>query len=571
MPFVQQHDRDQIEMTTLRSMIDPDSIVHAIDLLVDNLDLQELGFDRTRSANDGRPAYDASSLLKLYIYGNMTGVRSSRKLEKACRINIEAMYLMHGMKPDHRTIANFRKRNPDALKKVFKELDRRTFREQSAGFCSVDGSKFGAHCARKNNFQKDGMASKLERLGEKIEQYMKVLEQIDAEEDTAEEANLTRMALEEKLQKARERLAKYEKLRDLMEAEGLSQISTTDPDAKLMKTKDGYQVSHNVQTAVDSNTHLIRDFSVTDAPTDHGQLEPTLHDLRAQNPDQMLETVADKGYESEQDLVSCLENGIIPNVIPTHGKEAFDLEMTYEESDVTDEMRRSTLPEDISACLHAGVVPEALKGAIENIEVIDTYRSEDKPAAEGGSLKSPYLSAEEAKERAAQGYFVRDPESNTVTCPGGQTLHQKCIRKNGDTVYANRRACADCPSREKCFGGKQTHKEAAFSKDTLEKPNRRWKRAENDGFAPEKPKKRGPMKRIKVVHLRLRPDQEKMNRRNELSEHPFGTAKRLMGDGRCLLRGKVKVTGELALVFLAYNLKRVLNMIGIEGFKRVMA
>src|SRR5699024_9660750 len=139
--------------------------------------------------------------------------------------------------------------------------------------------------------------------------------------------------VEEKLKKARERLERYESYQKVMEETGVSQLSLTDLDAKLMKNKNGFAVAYNPQTAVDSETHLIRDFEMTNQVTDHGLLNPTMQGIRAETEGEILETVADKGYENTDDMLNCLENGIIPHVITADGKEGYELEIPYEETD----------------------------------------------------------------------------------------------------------------------------------------------------------------------------------------------------------------------------------------------
>ncbi len=151
-----------------------------------------------------------------------------------------------------------------------------------------------------------------------------------------------------------------------MEESGQSQMSLTDADAKLMKSKNGFVVAYNPQTAVDSETHLIRDFQMTNQVTDHGLLDSTLEGVRRES-EGIIETVADKGYESEEDMVKCLEDGIIPHVITDDGKDGYELEISYEEADDTN--AKSTDVEDLKKALHAGVIPEAYEDVITDIEL----------------------------------------------------------------------------------------------------------------------------------------------------------------------------------------------------------
>ena len=381
-----------------------------------------------------------------------------------------------------------------------------------------------------------------------------------------------------KLAEAQERLDRYEGLRDELERSGESQISTTDPDSRLMKSKNGYVVGYNPQTAVDSNTHLIRDFEMTNAVTDHGQLEPTLSGVAAET-EGILEATADKGYQSKEDMVACLERGILPHVIPEDGVDSYRLEIAHEEADGLDPT--STDPAEISRCLHAGVVPEAYAGAITRVEVRDVRH---RVVDEEPSPQEPYGSTEEMAERAKEGYFVRDPGRNLVICPAGEILRQKSVKKSGATRYANKTACRRCKHRNECFSGKQDFKEVDecfsgkqdfkkvdFTKDQLEKPSALWH--ECRGTEPDK---RGVSRgkyhyeRGKVVFLTLAPDVRRTKERMGTSEHPFGTMKRSMGCDHFLVRGLRKVTGELSLTCLGYNLIRARILLGFDGLLQLM-
>ena len=183
--------------------------------------------------------------------------------------------------------------------------------------------------------------------------------------------NLTREVIEGKLKEAQERLARYEAYQRLMEETGASQMSLTDADARLMKNKNGFAVSYNPQTAVDSETHLIRDFKMTNQVTDHGMLTPTMEGLREENGNQILEVVADKGYENAEDIIRCLENGIIPHVIMEEGKSGYELELIYEKAEAdTASIKR----EELKKSLHAGKIPEAYKEVISDMRVEEVRR-----------------------------------------------------------------------------------------------------------------------------------------------------------------------------------------------------
>ena len=566
MHYVQAFDRDQFMMTTWDSMVDPESTARLIDAFVDSLDLSDYGVKEL--ASEGRPPYDPKGLLKLYVYGSDNGIKSSRKLAKSCRVNVEVKWMLGGVEPDFRTIADFRKDNIDSLKKIFNEFNKRLTGAVEWGFTSIDGSKFAACNSKNNNFTKNKLDDRIKWLNGHIEEYLRILDDTDRQEDFEDNPEwLTREVIEEKLQEARERLKKYEGYQKIMEENGQSQMSLTDADAKLMKSKNGFVVAYNPQTAVDSETHLIRDFQMTNQVTDHGLLDSTLEGVREES-EGIIETVADKGYESEKDMVKCLEDGIIPHVITDDGKDGYELEIWYEEAD--DINAESTDAEDLKKALHAGVIPEAYEDVITDIEVKEVRRKVSEEEAKG-LVESIYGTAEEMMERAKGGYFVRDPERNLVYCPNGEILRQKCIKKNGNIRYANKNACRHCPNRNKCYKGKNEWKEIDFTKDCLEKPCKDWLKTE--GKKPDiggANKGKYHFETKKVVRFFLKPDRKKTAERMCLSEHPFGTIKRAMGFSYFLLRGLKKVTGEFALMCLGYNIKRAKKLLGFEKMLELM-
>ena len=567
MHYVEAFDRNQMMMTTWNSMVEPDSTARLIDAFVDSLNLSDYGIKEI--AAEGRPPYDPKSLLKLYIYGSDNGIKSSRKLAKSCRVNVEVKWMLGGVEPDFRTISDFRKENIDSLKMIFHEFNRRISGAVEWGFTSIDGSKFSACNSKSNNFTKNKLDDRIKWLNGHIEEYLRILDDADKQEDFEEDPDkLTKELIEEKLKEARERLEKYERYQKLMEESGQSQMSLTDADARLMKSKNGFAVAYNPQTAVDSNTHLIRDFQMTNQVTDHGLLHSTLEEVRKEE-DGIIETVADRGYESEEDMIKCLEEGIIPHVITDEGKDGYELVIPYEESD--DVNAESTDPDELRKALHAGVIPEAYKDIISDIEIKEVRRKvSDEPEADEPA-KFIYGTQEEMMARAKEGYFIRDPERNLVYCPNGEILRQKCIKKNANVRYANKNACRHCPNRNKCYKGKNEWKEIDFTKDCLEKPCREWLKAEGKEADNIKAAKgMSHFERVKIVSFFLKPDRTKTMERMCLSEHPFGTIKRAMGFSYFLLKGLRKVTGEFALMCLGYNIKRAKNLLGFNKMMELM-
>lgn len=567
MPYVSTFNRNQMMMCSWDSFVDPESIARLIDAFVNSLDLTK--YEVKEAAKEGRPAYDPKGMYKLYIYGNRKGIRSSRKLAESCKVNLEVKWMLGGVEPDFRTISDFRKDNIDSLKDIFHEFNRRISGAVEWGFSSVDGSKFLANNSKDSNFTKNKLDDRIKWLNAHTDEYLRILKEMDEQEELEEiPEKLTREVVEAKLKEAQERLSRYESYQKLMEETGASQLSLTDADARLMKNKNGFAVAYNPQTAVDSETHLIRNFKMTNQVTDHGMLNPTMEEIREETQDEILEVVADKGYENEEDMIRCLENGMIPHVILDDGKDGYELEISYEEAeaDIT-----STKPEELKKSLHAGKIPEAYKDVISDMEVKEVRRKVKEDLADIEKSEAIYGTPEEMLARAKEGYFVRDPERNLVYCPEGEVLRQKCIKKNGNIRYANKNACKHCRNRNKCYKGKGEWKEIDFTKDTLEKPCKEWLKAEGKECENAKQAVKGHFEKVKVVKFFLKPSFEKMSQRMCLSEHPFGTIKRAMGATYFLLKGLRKVTGEFALFCLGYNMERAKNLLEFEKMMQLMA
>lgn len=448
MPYVSGFDRDQLMCCSWDAFVDKESIARIIDAFVNHLDIGKYGVKPV--ATEGRPSYDPKSLYKIYIYGSRKGIRSSRKLAESCKVNLEVKWMTGGVEPDFRTIADFRKKNIDSLKEIFYEFNRRISGAVEWGFSSVDGTKIQANNAKDNNFTKSKLDDRIKWLNGHTDEYLRILNEMDKQEEADEiPGELTRKSLEARLKEAQERLARYEGYQKLMEETGASQLSITDADAKLMKNKNGFTVAYNPQTAVDSETHLIRDFQMSNQVTDHGLLESTMQEIKNSDPEKIIEVVADKGYE---------------------------IEIPYEEAE-TDSA--STDPEELKKTLHSGQIPDTYAEVIQDMKV-ETVRR--KVVDEKEENCSVYGSPEEMLEKAKEGYFVRDPERNLVYCPAGESLRQKSIKKNGNIRYANKNACKHCQNRNKCYKGKGEWKEIDFTKEQLVKPCKDLLKAEGKGW-----------------------------------------------------------------------------------------
>lgn len=540
---------------SLDEYVEKESPVRLFDAFIESLDFKQLEFDRETPKTEGRPGYNPRDLMKLYIYSYYYRLRSSRQIARECKVNLEIMWLIGKLKPDFRTIANFRKDNKTAIRKVFKEFNRFCYKMNlfSHDGISIDGSKFKAVNAKDNNFTQSKLDDRLARIDEHIKEYLAELDAADLDDKQVEE-------LEKKLKEYKERKGKYEDIQERMSEENLSQISLTDPESKLMKMNEGFGVCYNTQTAVDTGSHLIADFEVTDNPTDHGQITKLAKKVKEdfnefeesedKNIHEIIESIADKGYQDTKDMAEALCEGIIPNVIPQNGTTC-EIEYDYEPAEITEEIRQSTEPEDLRKCLKAGIVPEVYKGILkaEGIKERSHYEYESTDA---GIAK---MDTEQMILKAREGYFVRDADSNLVFCPQGKVLRQKSIKKNGNIRYCNKLACKNC--KNKCT--KSDWKEIDFSKDSL---IHKVGGNKKDTVKDENIKRSKKVQKKAVFTMKL--NMEKLKKRMCTSEHPFGTVKRHLTGYYFLLKGKIKVEAETALLYMAYNMRRAINMVGVN-------
>ena len=538
---------------SLEEYVEKESPVRLFDAFVDKLDFRDLEFERGTPKTEGRPGYNPRDLMKLYVYSYYYRLRSSRQIARECRVNLEIMWLIGKLTPDFRTIANFRRDNKESIRKVFREFNRFCYKMNlfSREGISIDGSKFRAVNAKDSNFTQSKLDDRLERIDGHIKEYLEQLDAADLDDREAEE-------LQRKLSEYKERKGRYEEIKRRMAAENLSQISLTDPESRLMKMSEGFGVCYNTQTAVDIGSHLIADFAVTDSATDHGQItglakrvKEDFKEFQGTGGDRkIMESIADKGYQDTEDMAQALCEGIIPNVILQKGTTS-EIEYDYEPSEITEEVRQSTDPEDLRKCLKAGVVPDAYNEILKagGIKERTHYEYESTDA---GVAK---MDSEQMIAKAREGFFVRDAESNLVFCPQGRILRQKSIRKNGDIRYCNKLACREC--RNKCTASKW--KEVDFSKDSL---------IHKAGGTGKDTVKDEGVKRIKKVSEKavftMRMNMDKLKKRMCTSEHPFGTVKRHLTGYYFLLKGKLKAEAETALLYMAYNMRRAINMVGVS-------
>ncbi len=309
----------------LDDYVDKENPVRFIDAFVDSLNLEKLEFKHSVLADTGRPSYDPSDLLKLYVYGYLNQVRSSRKLEKECHRNVEVMWLMKKLSPDHKTIADFRKDNVDCIKPVFKEFVYlcRSLDLYGAQLVAIDGTKFKAVNSKNNNLNEKTVALRLKQTEEKIAEYLKEMDQNDTV-DSDEDDRIDVDDLREKICKLEEEKQRYEQLQGQMKATGQKEVSLTDPDSRLMRVdSQRLDVCYNIQTSVDAKKHLIADYDVINNSTDHHQLVNDAMAAKQTLGVENLEVTTDKGFYVMKDLKDCEQEGItvfvpIPAVVNPH-------------------------------------------------------------------------------------------------------------------------------------------------------------------------------------------------------------------------------------------------------------
>ena len=474
--FVEGIDRSQSSLfpAELEDYVAEDNPVRAVDAFVDGLDLGKLGFGRVIALEQGRPCYHPAVLLKIYIYGYLNRVPSSRRLERECQRNIELVWLTGQLAPDFKTIADFRKDNGKAIRKVCRafvalcrELDL-----LSVASVAIDGSKFKAVNARDKNFTEAKMKRRLERIDESIARYLAQLETADRHGDAVPEAKVAR--LKDKIMKLKEEVTRLNAINAEMMKSDDKQISLTDPDARSMATsgKDTGIVGYNVQTAVDTKNHLIVAHEVTNVGTDRHQLSNMAEQARTEMGVETLDAVADRGYYTGEEIRACEEAGITV-----------------------------TLPK-------------------------------------------PQTSGAKAAGRFGKQDFVYVAADDVYICPARErlTYHYTNV-EDGKTLrryWTNN--CQACALKSKCTTGQE----------------RRITRWEHEAV-------------LETVQARLDHHPEKMAVRRSTAEHPFGTIKCWMGATHFLMKRLSKVATEMALNVLAYNMKRVMAILGVAGLLEALA
>ena len=335
MNFISGENRNQITLMpdSVEDYIDDNNSVRVIEAYINSLNLAELDFARSQPRETGRPMYDPKDLLKLYLYGYMNKVRSSRRLETETKRNLEVIWLLRKLSPDHKTIARFRRDNTVALKNVFRNFVKLCVEMNLYGkeLIAIDGSKFKAVNSKDRNFTRKKLQDRIARIDAKIEEYLLELEDSDWQ-DAATDGEKSTEEIAEIIAELAERKDRYQSYADELAQTGDTQKSLTDPDSRLMISNGKKDICYNIQTAVDAKNKLIVEFDVTNNATDNNQITPMVEISKAALEAEKLTVVVDAGYDSVQDIVTCIKLGNDIHVASTD----FDICMpSNEQSEIT--------------------------------------------------------------------------------------------------------------------------------------------------------------------------------------------------------------------------------------------
>jgi transposase len=588
MAYIKGISRDQITIMPdcLEDYVTAENPVRVVDAFVDQLDIAALGF-KAKPAEEGRPGYDPRDMIKLYIYGYNNKIRSSRRLQREAGRNLELMWLLGKLVPDFRCISDFRKDNAKAIKAVFREFVKLCDR---AGLLShetvvIDGSKFRAVNSDNNCYVKVNVEKLIAQADEKIAAYMTELDAADSAERRAEE--LTSEDIREALDYLAKRRERLETALAGLNESGENQVCTTDPECRLMKTRDGCKPSFNVQTAVETDHHFIVDFDVTNECTDCHLLEAGVTGAKEALGVETIEGVADKGYCEDGEVLKCLLNGDTPTIYPNKGQNCRTIRFEKTDDEITPEMLASKDHETLKKCIAAGVLPKVLQRADVTLEIsvrklrpfINTETGEIVTQQQMEKLLRASRQAVEARsDEPLSPYFTRDMETDQVTCPMGQILfkcgNKECMKDGTPrTRYHRPYVCAQCTN--KCTTARYrnvTFRPGEVSKRTSFYDDRRAGKAQFRLITPEARDKFIPLDvpdQCSVI-LKFYPNQRKLRIRNQVVEHPFGTVKRWNDGYYLLVKGKVKAAADLAFSFLGYNFKRALNLLGTQQLLALM-
>lgn len=473
--FVEGANRSQSTLfpERLDEYIAEDNPVRVVDVFVDELDLQGLGFDGIDAEVTGRPAYHPATLLKIYLYGYLNRIQSSRRLERETQRNVELIWLTGRLMPDFKTIADFRKDNGKAIRGVCREFVVlcRSLNLFSEAMVAIDGSKFKAVNNRDKNFTERKLKARMQQLEESVARYLADLDRADREPTAVTEGKISH--LKHKLATVKAQMRRLKEIGKQMSNAPDGQVSLTDPDARSMATsgRGTGMVGYNVQTAVDAKHHLIVAHEVTNVGHDRTQLTSMAKQARDAVGEDDLTVLADRGYFKGEEILDCEKAGI------------------------------------------NALVPK------------------------------PQTSNNQAKGQFDKRDFRYIPARNEYRCPAGQrAIWRFTTVENGLTLNKYwSSACPRCPIKAQCTSGEY----------------RRIARWEHEHV-------------LEAMQTRLDRKPEASRIRRQTVEHPFGTLKAWMGSTHFLTRTLPRVSTEMSLHVLAYNLKRMIQIVGVVPLMRAI-
>ena len=431
---------------------------------------------------------------------------------------------------------------------------------------SQDGYKLEGVNSKERNYTLNKIDDRIKRIDEQLEKYFKEMDEIDKKESLEETITITEEMIEEKRKKEEEKRAKkeakkkqkqkLEEIRKEMEEKGQRQKSLTDSEARLMKNNGKYTVGYNVQEITDTKSHIVTNYEANNNPADIGSMSRVASEAKEIMgiKEGVIDNITDQGYKDRKDMAECLKKGIRPQV--TLGEEEkYEIEFEYKEKEISEEKRKSQEEKDIKECLEAGVIPEVYEDILSEVEIKEKKVVESEEEIRSGEK----IEKEDIRAMAIEkGIFIKDKESNKVFCPQGETLRPKSRNENG-VKYCNKMACKGC--KKPCTLSK--FKELIMKQDDIVSIPKEKKEAKElkKKYNPEVKKKK---KKVTVVKMKLIPKEEDLKLRMRTSEHVHGTLKRTDDASYLLLKGTEKVNGELALSYSAINLRRIINIVGVE-------
>jgi transposase len=476
--FIEGVGRDQVTLLPecLDDYVEEDNPVRVIEAFIEMLDLGALGFGVEPEAT-GRPGYHPGLMLRIYLYGYLNQVQSSRRLERECGRNLELIWLTGHLKPDFKTIADFRKDNGPAVRKVCQQFVAlcREIKLLDSDIVAIDGSRFKAVNAKAKSFTRGKLKQKLGEIDKAIERYLMELDRADeALAKTGSTVPISQIVrTSRKLANLNKEAKRYRSVEQRMDETGETQVSLSDPDARAMATTARMPriVGYNVQTAVEAKHHLIVAHEVTNLGYDRDALSMMAVAARNAMEADEIEAIADKGYYKSEEILACEVQGITPIVA--------------------------------------------------------------KPLTSGAAARGRFDRAD----------FAYDGDKDVYVCPAGEHLTYRYTSELDNKMQRSYVAsfCSGCVIKDRCTPAK-------------ERSIRRWEHEDV----------------LERMHKRIDDDPSKLALRSMTVEHPYGTIKSWMGATHFKMKTLKNVATEMALHVLAYNMKRVMNIIGIPALIKAM-